>query len=51
MIARRYPLTGLITCSLCGQKLMGSGGTYRCVVMSGGCGKIDDDGERSCGVA
>jgi site-specific DNA recombinase len=50
--ARRYVLTGLVFCSSCGTKMVGSGGKsgeksggkwyelYRCDVQSGGCGKV-----------
>ncbi len=42
---RRYTLTGLVFCSLCGQRMVGNvrrnkGRTYTCSVSSGGCGRI-----------
>lgn len=37
---RVYPLSGLLVCSECGRKLMGSGGAYRCQPRNGGCGKV-----------
>ena len=38
--ARKYPLTGLIVCSLCGASMIGSGGYYRCATIRGGCGHV-----------
>ena len=38
--SRTYILSGLAYCSECGRKLMGSGGTYRCMPRNGGCSKI-----------
>jgi len=37
---RRYPLTGLLVCGKCGQRLIGSAGSYRCAVVAGGCGGV-----------
>lgn len=37
---RRYALTGLLECSECGSKLLGSGGAYRCMHRNGGCGRV-----------
>jgi len=38
--ARAYALSGLLRCSECGKKLLGSTGQYRCVVRNGGCGRV-----------
>lgn len=47
--ARRYVLTGLVSCSKCGSKMIGSGGNdgngrryelYRCASRTGGCGEV-----------
>ncbi|MGH2966218.1 MAG: recombinase family protein [Solirubrobacterales bacterium] len=35
-----YALSGLLVCSECDRKLMGSGGDYRCMPRNGGCGRI-----------
>lgn len=37
---RKYVLSGLAVCGLCGQRLVGSSGSYRCAVISGGCGRV-----------
>src|SRR5262249_15613879 len=37
---RRYPLSGILTCSECGSRMLGSGGLYRCTLAAGGCGKV-----------
>lgn len=37
---RRYAFTGILECSECGTKLLGSGGYYRCQPRNGGCGKV-----------
>lgn len=37
---RRYALTGLVVCSECGTKMLGSGGYYRCAAIRGGCGRV-----------
>lgn len=42
---RRYVLTGLVHCSLCGQRMLGNarrnkGRTYTCSVAAGGCGRV-----------
>lgn len=38
--ARRYVLSGLVECSLCGTKMLGSSGYYRCMPINGGCGQV-----------
>lgn len=37
---RKYALTGLVTCSECGTRMVGSGGFYRCSQRDGGCGRV-----------
>jgi hypothetical protein len=37
---RRYPLTGLVVCSECGEKLNAWSGRYRCDKSKGGCGAV-----------
>jgi site-specific DNA recombinase len=37
---RAYALSGMLHCSECGKKLLGSGGAYRCMARNGGCGEI-----------
>ena len=36
---RKYPLTGILLCDLCGSHMIGSKGYYRCAPVAGGCGK------------
>lgn len=38
--ARAYALSGMLICSECGRRLLGSGGRYVCSVRNGGCGKV-----------
>lgn len=37
---RKYSLTGLVECSECGTRMVGSGGYYRCSPRDGGCGRV-----------
>ena len=37
---RRYALNGMVVCGLCGAKLQGSSGAYRCTPNRSGCGKL-----------
>jgi site-specific DNA recombinase len=38
--ARAYALSGLLVCSECGRRLLGSGGRYVCTARNGGCGRV-----------
>ncbi len=38
--ARKYALSGLLLCSECGSKMLGSSGYYECAAIGGGCGRV-----------
>jgi DNA invertase Pin-like site-specific DNA recombinase len=38
--ARAYALSGMLVCSECGRRLLGSGRRYVCSIRNGGCGRV-----------